>query len=176
MVTGKAQGGYNSYITVLCTAEAQGGKALSLSAKEKPLNSTTTTPVRELADRKRWARATSKRLKHSRAHKELLAHLAFRAGCGRVWNYSLGELAQDCDGSKPHVQRGLTLFAAQGLITVKRNGPKASEYAVHFEIDPKSYHGDNKELSKQIDILDKRKLEHSESPPPPPPRRQGRRR
>ena len=103
--------------------------------------------------RKQWARATSKRLKHSRAHRDLLAHLAFRAGSGRVWAYTLEELALGCDGSKPHVQRGLNLFANQGIITIKRHGPKASEYTVNFEendikeLSPKSYQNDIKELS-----------------------------
>ena len=59
--------------------------------------------VVELADRKRWARATSKRLKHSRAFRDLLAHLAFRAGCGRVWNYSLADLSEDSNVSKSQV-------------------------------------------------------------------------
>lgn len=105
--------------------------------------------------RKQWARATSKRLKHSRAHRDLLAHLAFRAGSGRVWAYTLEELALGCDGSKPHVQRGLSLFANQGIITIKRNGPKASEYTVNFEatdtkeVSPKSYQNDTEELSSR---------------------------
>ena len=69
--------------------------------------------------------------------------MAFRAGngTGKVWKYSLADLAEGSGGSKPHVQRGLTLFASEGLITVKRHGPKASEYTLHFEIDP------SKELS-----------------------------
>ena len=70
-----------------------------------------------------------------------------------MWNYTLEELAQGCDGSKPHVQRGLNLFANQGIITIKRHGPKASEYTVNFEendikeLSPKSYQNDIKELS-----------------------------
>ena len=132
------------------------------------MNPTTATPVLDLAYRKRWARATSKQMKHSRAHKELLAHLAYRAGYGRVFHQSLSKLAQDCDGSKPHVQRGLALFVAQGLISVKRHGREASEYTVHFGPDPgpksyqngtMSYHGDNNELSKQIGKDAQRKLQ-----------------
>ena len=95
-----------------------------------------TTPVFELADRKRWARATSKRLKHSRACRDLLAHMACRAGSGRVWNYSLADLSEDSNVSKSQVRRGVAQFVEEGLITVKRHGPMASEYTLLFSDGP----------------------------------------
>ncbi len=85
--------------------------------------------------RKQWARTVSKALGHSRAHRDLLAELAYRAGDGKVWSYSLKHLAEESEVSKPQVQRGLAIFAAEGLIAIKRHGPKPSEYTVNFEID-----------------------------------------
>ena len=89
--------------------------------------------VRALADRKRWARATSKRLKHSRAYRDVLAHLAFRAGSGRMWDYSLKQIAAEVEVVEKTVRRALASFKDQGIIAIKKKGPSASEYTINFE-------------------------------------------
>ena len=71
----------------------------------------------------------------------MLAYLAFRAGTGKVWNYTLEALGEGSGVSERHVRRGLDLFAAEGLIDIKRSGPNPSEYTVNFEIDPTSKSG-----------------------------------
>ena len=83
--------------------------------------------------RKQWARATSKQLKHTRAERDVLAHLAFRAGSGRVWDYTLERIAADIseDGAKvveKTVRRAVAKFKAQGIITVKNHSQKPLEY------------------------------------------------
>ena len=139
------------------------------------------TPFRELPDRKRWARATSKRLKHSRAHRDLLAHLAYRGGKGEVWNYSLEELAEGSGVSARHVRRGLDLFALEGIITINRRGPKASQYILNLDVDI-SQRVDMASSQEwtwrqgRVDILGTEnaqpnynsKLEQPSPPPPPP--------
>ena len=95
--------------------------------------------VRALADRKRWARATSKRLKHSRAYRDVLAHLAFRAGSGRVWHYSLKQIAAEVENgvNEKTVRRALATFKDQGIIIIiKKKGAAASEYTMNFEDQP----------------------------------------
>ena len=142
------------------------------------MDSTTTTPVFELADRKRWAREASKCLKHTRAERDVLAHLAFRAGSGRVFGYSLKQIAADISANEHEVvektvRRAITKFQAQGLITITRHGPEASEYTL------KSGHSVPKEWTNcphRVDILDtdsttKKRKRNLNIPPPPPGRR-----
>ena len=100
--------------------------------ERRQLKSTTTT---SLTTRKAWSRTVSKAAGHSRAHKDLLAHLAYRASNGEVWSYSLAALAEESGVSERHVRRGLDLFAAQRIITINRRGPKASQYTLNFEVD-----------------------------------------
>ena len=87
--------------------------------------------------RKQWARTVSKALGHSRAHRAVLAHLAYRAGNGQVWNYTLVKIGGELDPPvvEKTVRRALAMFLQQGIITVKRHGSKASEYTLNFEVD-----------------------------------------
>ena len=83
--------------------------------------------------RKQWARATSKQLKHTRAERDVLAHLAFRAGSGRVWDYTLERIAADIseDGAQvveKTVRRAVAKFKAQGIMIVKNHSQKPLEY------------------------------------------------
>ena len=49
-----------------------------------------------------------------------------------MWNYSLADLSEDSNVSKSQVRRGVAQFVEEGLITVKRHGPMASEYTLLF--------------------------------------------
>ena len=73
----------------------------------------------------------------------MLAYLAFRAGSGRVWGYSLKQIAAEVEPKvvEKTVRRAVDKFQAQGIIAIKRHGPKASEYTVHFEVDPAAKSG-----------------------------------
>ena len=86
-----------------------------------------------LPSRKRWARSVSKAKGHSRAHRDLLEYLAYRAGTGQVWGYDLGDLAEGSGVSESQVRRGLTRFVDEGIISIKRLGPRASAYTLHFD-------------------------------------------
>ena len=102
------------------------------------MKSTTTTPVSELATRKRWARSMSKCMKHSRAEKDVLAHLAFRAGSGKVWGYTLKQLAADIqpEVDEKTVRRAVAKFQAQGIMTVKNQSQRPLEYTPVWTLCP----------------------------------------
>ena len=79
--------------------------------------------------------------------------------------------SEDCPYGESRVRRGVAQFVEEGLITVKRHGPMASEYTLLFSDGPTPQRVST--TAQRVSILDMpsptKKETLKRDPPPPPP-------
>ena len=93
-----------------------------------------------LVQRKAWCATKIAEHRLRRPARDLLEHLAYKAGSGRVWNHSQEDMAEALKVSRSTVSRGMAVLKAKGLVESQQEHHRGDEYTLAF--NPKCYNDD----------------------------------